>query len=221
MGIYLMNMYRSPNIGIFAKTNERFILIPKSLAPTKIQKFSSLLGVKPVKTSIGGSRLIGSLVAMNSYGILVSRFADDEEINTIREETNLPVERVPFKYTSIGNLITANDYGAVVSNIIPRSVRDLVEKVLNVPIKVMSLYNHSQVGSMIAASNSGAIIHPSASRSEISQVASILKVDVEPCTVNGGVPYVSSGILVNSRNAIVGTLTSGPELMILSRVFKL
>ncbi|MEM2211084.1 MAG: translation initiation factor IF-6 [Nitrososphaerales archaeon] len=221
MGIYLMNMYRSPNIGIYAKANEHFILLPKSLAPTKIQKFSSLLGVKPVGTSIGGSRLIGSLVVMNSYGVLVSRFADDEEINIIKENTNLPVERVPFKYTSIGNLIAANDYGAVVSKILPRFVRDLVEKVLNVPTKAMSISSYPQVGSMIVASNNGAVIHPSASQSEIFQVANILKVDVEPCTVNGGVPYVSSGILVNSRNAIVGTLTSGSELMILSRAFKL
>ncbi len=42
----------------------------------------------------------------------------------------------------------------------------------------------------------------------------------EPVTVNGGVPFLSSGIVANTKSVVVGNLTSGPELIMLSRIFK-
>jgi translation initiation factor 6 len=47
-----------------------------------------------------------------------------------------------------------------------------------------------------------------------------LQVQVEPVTVNGGTPFLSSGIIANSKSVIVGQLTSGPELIMISRAFK-
>ncbi|MEM4298605.1 MAG: translation initiation factor 6, partial [Nitrososphaerota archaeon] len=66
----------------------------------------------------------------------------------------------------------------------------------------------------------GGVIHPNASEEEVKRVQEVLKVDVEPATVNGGVPFVASGIVVNSQAAIVGSLTRGPELAILTRAFQ-
>ena len=79
--------------------------------------------------------------------------------------------------------------------------------------------SHVQVGSLTVATNNGAIIHPLATKEEILKLSKILKVNIEPATINHGVPIVASGIIVNSKNAIVGKSTSGPELDILSRVF--
>jgi translation initiation factor 6 len=33
-------------------------------------------------------------------------------------------------------------------------------------------------------------------------------------------PFLSSGLLANSKSVIVGSLTSGPELIMISRAFK-
>ena len=38
-------------------------------------------------------------------------------------------------------------------------------------------------------------------------------------TINGGFPFLSSGILVNNKSMVVGTLTNGPEIMMLTRAF--
>jgi translation initiation factor 6 len=51
-------------------------------------------------------------------------------------------------------------------------------------------------------------------------ISEILKVDVEPATINGGIPYLSSGIIANSNSVVVGSLTTGPEFIMLSRAFK-
>ena len=47
----------------------------------------------------------------------------------------------------------------------------------------------------------------------------ILGVKVDHATINGGLPFLSSGILVNSKAMVVGTLTNGPEIMMLTRAF--
>jgi translation initiation factor 6 len=74
---------------------------------------------------------------------------------------------------------------------------------------------------LIVSTNQGAGVHPSATDQEIQVISESLKVDVQPATVNGGIPYLSSGIIANSKSMVVGSLTTGPELMILSRAFNL
>ena len=66
MGLHLIDIYRSPNIGVFLKGNDKFLLVPKGLAQTKSDKLCQGLGVTAVPTSVGESRLLGPLVSMNS-----------------------------------------------------------------------------------------------------------------------------------------------------------
>lgn len=217
MGIHLVDLYRSPNIGVFMKANEKFVLMPKGAASSKASHIAEYLEAEVVPVSVGGSRLLGPLICMNSHGILVSPLAEEDEVADLRRRTDIPVERITTKYTAIGNLVAANDKGAVVSRLLSRPAIDLIADVLNVPVAVTDLASYVQVGSMIFATNTGGIVHPKASDEEIQTVKEALNVGIEAGTVNGGVPIVASGLVANARNAIVGSLTTGPELMILSR----
>src|SRR2546427_12640657 len=109
MGLHLVDVYRSPNIGIFLKTNDKLLLAPRGLAPSKAEKLKEALGVSICYTSVAGSRLLGPLVAMNNNGILVSRLAEDVEMREIAAATGLAIGRFNSKYTAVGNLIAAND----------------------------------------------------------------------------------------------------------------
>ncbi len=220
MTIHLLDIYRSSNIGVFLKSNEKFLLVPSGLASTKIAKLAEYLDAEPVETSIGGSRLLGPLIAMNDKGILVSRLVEEAEIRHLRESTGLSVERLPARYTSVGNLISVNDKGAVVSQLL-KGVEDLIVDVFDVPVEFLTIASHYQVGSFMVSSNTGAAVHPQASDEEVSKAAGVLKVDVEPATINRGVPFVASGVIITQEKAVVGSLTSGPELIMLSRVFRL
>jgi translation initiation factor 6 len=157
---------------------------------------------------------------MNNKGIMTSRLTEDEEIREMRKETGLPVERLPTKYTSVGNLVFANDNGAIVSEILSDQIAKIIADVLDVQVEKMSIASLYQVGSMAVATNLGVVVHPRASDAEVKRIHEVLKADVEPSTINNGVPYVASGIIANSKNAVVGSLTSGPELLILSRILK-
>ncbi len=217
--IHLFDIYRSANIGIFLKANDKFCFAPYGIAETKVERLAELLGNSVVPSSVAGSRLLGPLTALNNRGIIVSRLADDEEIRHLNSATGLDVVKLESRFTSVGNLIAANDHGAIISDVFSEESAKDVERALEVPVKRMRIGTFVQVGAMISPTNTGAIVHPIATEEEINVIGKTLGFDPEPATVNGGVPFVSSGFVANSKAVLVGGLTRGSELVILGRAF--
>ena len=217
MGLHLLDVYRSPNIGIFMKANDRFLLVPKGLAQTKSEKFSRLLGVDTVPASIGESRLLGPLVSMNGKGMLVSRLAEENEISELRDATGMNVARLESRFTAVGNLVVANDRRALASPILDGRALQQVRDVMGTEVERVPIGEYYQVGSLVVATNSGAAVYPGLDEAEVARLGRLLGVDAYPTSVNRGVPYVASGIVANSKNAVVGSQTTGPELVFITR----
>ena len=207
-------------MGLFTRANDNTLLLPFGFAETKTNKLKEYLDVeKIIHVSVAGTRLIGPMTVMNNNGILLPSTVSDEEIQILKQ-TGLNVERLKSKFTAIGNLISANDKGAIVSNLFKGEVDQDIKDTLGVPIQTMSIGGFVQVGSMVVTTNAGAIVHPKANDAEISRISDILQVEAEPATVNGGSPFLSSGIIANFSSVIVGDLTTGPELIMISRALK-
>jgi translation initiation factor 6 len=81
----------------------------------------------------------------------------------------------------------------------------------------MPIGEYYQVGSFVVATNNGAAVYPGLDENEVRRISSLLGVDAYPTSVNSGVPYVASGLVANSRNAIAGSQTTGPELVFITR----
>jgi translation initiation factor 6 len=221
LGIFRYDLYKSPNVGIFAKSNDSIVLLPFGYAETKSKKLVDYLEVEPIFVSIAGNRLIGPMVVLNNNGMILPSIASDDEITYLKQVTGLNVARLDSKLTAIGNLISANDHGAIVSPLFKGEFDKQIGDILGINVHTMAIADFNQTGSMLVSNNHGAGIHPKASEKEIETVSSVLKVDVEPLTINGGIPYLSSGIICNSKSLVVGSITTGPELIMLSRGFKM
>jgi translation initiation factor 6 len=156
---------------------------------------------------------------MNNNGILLPWLAEDEEVSWLKQSTGLNVERLQSRFTAVGNLIATNDNGVLVSPLL-KDVHGQISDVLGVPAHSMSVGGYVQIGAMVVATNAGAGIHPRATEDEVKAVSEALQVPAEPLTVNGGVPFLTSGIVANTKAVVVGSLTSGPELIMLSRIFQ-
>jgi len=218
--IHKYDVYRSPNVGLFTRTNDKTLLLPFGFAETKTKKLKEYLNVEEiVHVSIAGTRLIGPMTVMNNNGILLPSTVSDDEIQILKQ-TGLNVERLKSKFTAIGNLISANDKGAIVSNLFSEEVNQDIEDTLGVPLQRMSIGGYVQVGSMVVTTNAGAIVHPKANDAEINRISEMLQIEAEPATVNGGSPFLSSGMIANSSSVIVCNLTTGPELIMISRALK-
>lgn len=217
MGLHLLDIYRSPNIGIFLRANDKFLLVPKGLAQTKTDKLCQSLEVEAVPASIAESRLLGALAAMNSNGILVSRLAEEVEIGELKGATGLSVSRLESKMTAVGNLVVANDKCALVSPVLDARAVSQVRDVMGTEVIRTAIGEYHQVGSLVVATNSGAAVYPGLDEKEVGRLGSALGVDAYPTSVNSGVPYVASGLIANSKNAVVGSQTTGPELVFITR----
>ena len=119
----------------------------------------------------------------------------------------------------MGNLISTNDRGAMISDVFGEESTKTIENVLEVPVKRIRISGYIQVGAMISATNSGALVHPAANEEEMKIISETLGLEPEPATVNGGVPFISSGFVGNTKSIMLGGQTRSAELVIASRAF--
>ena len=219
MDIIKYDVYRGPNIGVYATANDEFVFIPNGFAESKASTLADHLGVKHVKISVGNTRVLGALMILNNHGLLLPRTAYPDEIELLSRYTGLNVEILDTKHNALGNMISANDKGAIVSPLIERDSVRAIEQALDVEVVQNRIAGYNQTGVMVRANAHGGIIHPEADEEDVTTFTDVLGVDLEPATVNGGVPFVSSGTLVNNRAVIVGSFTTGPEIMMMTRAF--
>lgn len=219
MDIIKYDIYRGPNIGIYICANDRYILLPMGFARSKADKLSEYLGSQALFTSIANTRLIGALSVMNNRGILIPKTSYSAEYEFLKKETDLEVGVLDSKYTALGNLICANDRGAVVSPWFSQSDCAAISQVLDVEVCQKRVAGFYQTGAVMVANNGGSATHPETDQDDMKMFANVLGTRMEQSTINNGTPYVSSGILANNNNIIVGSLTTGPEIMMLTRAF--
>ena len=180
---------------------------------------SKYLKTECIMTPVANTRLLGVLMVLNNHGILLPRTSSPEEIANLQKSTGLNVKILDTKHNALGNLISVNDKGGVISPLVEKEFIKEIEDVLDIEVIQKRIAGYDQVGAVMETSNLGAVIHPEADEEDIKNFSNILGVNVEPATINGGIPFVSSGILANSNAVVVGNLTSGPEIMMLTRAF--
>ena len=146
------------NIGVFARVFEDIAIIP----PEAPEQFRSLLAealdVDLVVTTVQGSPIIGSLVAGNSRGLVVSGLATDREIDLLEEYR--PVFLLEHTMNAAGNIILANDRFAAVHPDMPAELAEEVGDALGVPVSRLTLAGIKTVGMAGVATNRGVVVHP-------------------------------------------------------------
>jgi translation initiation factor 6 len=217
-GIYLETFFGTAEVGLFSVATEKICLVPPQLKPRQKKLIRDMLEVEVVPTTIASSILLSALAVGNSNGLLISNLILDEELELIKKrvgDMNLAV--VEGKYTAIGNLVLANDRAALVSNILPGNTVKAIRDALSVEVVAGRIADRSYVGSLAVITNVGGLVFVEASEEEEKMLSELFKVEMVPGTVNNGMKFVRSGILANSKGAVVGSLTTGPELMTISR----
>jgi translation initiation factor 6 len=217
LALYLFDVFGNASIGVYALVNEQIAIIPPQVPESKRQKVEEWLNVKVVATTVGKSLVTGALACSNSNGIILSPLAQEDEIEAIKSASDLNVTVMNTKKTAYGNIVLANDKGAVAD---PRLEQETVNKIadtLGVEVVKSKIAGLPYVGSLAAATNKGVLAHPLLKEEERKVLKDVLKVPVDVGTVNCGIPYVSTGLLGNSHGALIGLLTTGPEMFIIGQ----
>lgn len=198
----------NPYVGVFCAANEELLIVAPDVPKSAVRHIVGALETNPIVTHIGHSTVVGSLVAMNSKGILASPFIEDEEIDAIGDA----VYPLPHRLSAVGNNVLCNDHGAVVHPGYDDEAVSFIQEVLGVPVVRGTLAGIRTVGAVAVATNKGAVCHPHARPAEMELLKTALQVPVMITTANYGAAQVGACMIANSHGAVVGSRTTPIEL---------
>jgi len=200
----------NPNIGVFAAANEDLAFVAHDAADDFFDGIGRTLNVEVVRTTVADSFVVGSLIAMNGNGAIVSGLINDRELEVIKSK--IPVATISDKLNAAGNNILVNDFGAIVNPEVDDRTLKEIEDILGVECVKSTIADINTVGSVCRATNKGAAVNPNATEADIKLIKDVLKVEAMKVTVNHGCRFISPGILANSKGALVGDLTTPIEM---------
>lgn len=206
-----------PNIGVYARVFEDIAIVYPGAPAEFTEALVRDLDVDIVTTTIQGSNIIGSLVAGNSQGLIVSGLADDDELAVLGDYRDIML--LEGSMNAAGNVILANDYVAAVHPDMSIDIAEEIGSFLGVPVIRLSLGGIKTVGMAGHATNKGILVHPRANDTEIAALERVVDLPIGLGSVNMGTGLVGTGLLANSKGYIVGSATTGFELGRIEEVF--
>mgnify|MGYP003322041995 CR=1 FL=1 len=76
MALVKKDLFNSTYAGVFCATNDNLTLVTPGIPTDDMEAISEALGTKLEIITLGGSRVLGTLIAMNNNGILISKFPE-------------------------------------------------------------------------------------------------------------------------------------------------
>jgi translation initiation factor 6 len=201
----------NPNLGVYCRTNDKILFTKKGL-PKKIKKkLIQALNVEIIELTIADATIIGSLLTINSKGAIVTDFIDSKNLKII-EDQGLNVYIIEDIINAAGNDVLVNDYGALVHPDIKDKTIKKISETFKVPVSRGTIGSLKTVGMAAVVTNKGLLCHPKTTDEEKEQLKKVFNVEVMIGTVNHGVPMIGSGLVANTKGAVVGGLTTGIEM---------
>ena len=219
MAIAQIDINGNPYIGVSCAANENLALVPTSVDDAIQKKIAETLDLEVLPITIAGSKLIGSLLVMNSNGVVVNNFIETGEILKLKEFMNVTI--IEDKLNAVGNNVLTNDNGALVHKQITKTSLNQIEDALGVEVMKGTIAGLRTIGAAAVITNHGGLCHPKIKTEELQFLNDLFKIEVETGTANYGTPLVGACIIANSKGAVTGTTSTGIELGRMEDGFKL
>ena len=224
MALLQKDLFNSPYSGVFCATNDSLTLIPPGIPEDDMEAISEALGTTVEVTTIGGSSVLGTLVAMNNKGILVSNLVTSLELENLEKISvllGLNLGVLSERSNAIGNNFLLNDKGGFCNERLSSRSKNDSEKVFEITIESRSLNGMDTLGMIGCVNNNGGLCHPEISDEERKIMEKILDIPVMDGTVNFGMPLVGAGVITSSKGAVCGRQSTGVELGRVEEALKL
>ncbi len=208
------NFFGDVNIGLYGFATDRYCLLGVRQKINK--KIENALGVPVHALNLLATDFAGLFSAGNSTGIVVTKMAEEHEINALKNTIN-NVLVIDTRFTAIGNLMLLNDKGVVISPLLRKNKKQ-IEQFFRLPCSVSTIAGIKVTGSCGIATNKGCIVHPKIEEDEKNIIEETLGVPVDISTASFGTPFVKSGVIANSSGLVISDSSSGPEMGRISEV---
>ncbi len=203
------SILRSNFIGVYARVWEDVAFVPAPIEDYSLRDIEEGLQVKTEKILIDNANLIGSLMVINSKGIILPVNSDKLELKLASDRNILYLKD---RINAVGNDIVTNDRAAMVHKGYTASSIKKISDALDVEVVKGTIGGIKTVGSASVLSAKGMLVTPDADEEEMKFLSDLFKVPVKSGTANFGNMYVGSSILANSKGVLVGKDTTPVEI---------
>jgi len=213
MSLDMLNIFGNPNIGVYLFVNNKVALVPKGVNSIVKDKIREVLDVEVIEARISGSPLLGIFIAGNDRAILLPRIAKESEVQHLKN-LGLPVKVFTGLFTALGNVVLTNNRAALLHPELTNNEVSEITSLLGIDRYMKgSIAGVPTVGSAAVITDLGGALHPDVSEEEIKLIEDLFRVHVDIATVNFGVAFIKTGLVANNHGALVGSKTTGPEIM--------
>jgi translation initiation factor 6 len=210
MGLKATDLLGTGQVGVHVAMVGRVLFAPLHLTEKDVESLEETLGMEVAQLSIGGSALVGALIAGNTNGIAVADIATEEDLDRLTSFGDVVV--MESGVNAAGNLLLVNENGVIASPVLPEDGLAVLSETLKVECKAVTIAGNHTPGSVAVCNNKGVLLHPDVTEAEVEIIENILDVPAMVGTVNFGSPYVGSGCIATDHGAWTGSQTAGPEL---------
>jgi translation initiation factor 6 len=207
----LLNVAGNANVGVFIHATEERIFAPPTLSKKELDAVREALEVDLVETTVGGTSLLGSLLAANRHGLVVGDIATSRELKVLRA-TNLPVVALEDPFNAVGNNVLVTDQGALCNPEYSDEAVALFERTFQVPVLRGTFAGLGTVGMAAVATPRGVLVHPKSTPEEREHARRTFGRDVMVGTINHGTALIGAGLVANSRGALIGDASTAIEI---------
>ena len=210
MPIATGDVFGSDQLGVYLACLGNVVFHPRELEANVVEDIQTALEIEMAGISIGGSQLIGSLLAGNSKGMAVADLATQEDLDVLTSFGDVVV--LESGINTAGNLLLVNEKGVVASPAVPDLGLEILADVLQADVTSTTIADHDVVGSLGITNDHGVLLHPDVGEAEVELIQDVLGVKPMVGTVAFGSPFVGAGLVASNSGAYVGSETTGPEL---------
>lgn len=224
MALLQKDLFNSPYSGVFCVTNDLLTLVPPGIPDDDMAAIGEALGTTVEVITIGGSSVLGTLVATNNKGLLVSNLVTSLEFEKLEKwckNLNLNLGILSERANAIGNNFLLNDSGGFCNERLSSSSIKDAEGIFEVAVKSQSFNGMDTLGMIGCVNNNGGLCHPDIDENERKIMQEVLDVPVMEGTVNFGMPLVGAGVITSSKGAVCGRQSTGVELGRVEEALKL
>ena len=207
-----LDPYGNSSVGVYVRVTSNHLFTPRGLTEQNIADLEEAFGLPSTPLTLGGSSLLGSLMAANSSAALVADSTSDREIS-ILEDAGLRVHRLEHaRLNAAGNNLLVNDNAVLAHPELSRKVIAQVEDVFDLPVERRMIAEVPTVGTAGVVTNNGFLAQPLATEADLDFLKDHFGVNGRIGTVNHGHGLVGAGMAANQNGVVTGTRTTGIEL---------